>query len=131
MEAYSIEDTGKGICFNVFCYNAQPQVEINYANGDSKLVASAVETQPPSTQAPATQPPATQPPATQPPATQPPATQPPTPETPVGTLYIINTKTHKYHKPSCSRLPTTNRQDVYSSSAELEANGYDSCGWCH
>ena len=35
MEAYSIEDDGDGICFNVYCYNVQPGITINYANGDS------------------------------------------------------------------------------------------------
>ena len=35
MEAYSVEDQGDGVCFNVFCYNAQPGVEIDYATGDS------------------------------------------------------------------------------------------------
>ena len=24
MEAYSVEDQGSGICFNVYCYNVQP-----------------------------------------------------------------------------------------------------------
>lgn len=38
MEAYSVEDKGKGICFNVFVYNVQPGVAINYANGESSLV---------------------------------------------------------------------------------------------
>ena len=33
MEGYSIEDNGKGICFNVFCYNVQPGVTLNYRNG--------------------------------------------------------------------------------------------------
>ncbi len=37
IEALSVEDNGKGISFNVFCYNVQPGVEINYKNGDSKL----------------------------------------------------------------------------------------------
>ena len=37
MEAYSVEDNGDGICFNVYCYNVQPGVEINYADGTSKL----------------------------------------------------------------------------------------------
>ena len=36
MEAWSIEDNGEGICFNVFCYNVQPGVEIDYATGDSQ-----------------------------------------------------------------------------------------------
>ena len=35
MEAYSVEDNGEAIRFNVFCYNAQPGIEINYATGNS------------------------------------------------------------------------------------------------
>lgn len=35
IEAYSIEDNGKAICFNVFCYNVQPGITINYATGAS------------------------------------------------------------------------------------------------
>ncbi|MBO4910159.1 MAG: DNA/RNA non-specific endonuclease [Lachnospiraceae bacterium] len=38
MEAWSVEDDGDGICFNVFCYNVQPQIEIDYATGESRLV---------------------------------------------------------------------------------------------
>ena len=37
MEAYSVEDNGKGICFNVFVYNVQPGVEIDYETGKSSL----------------------------------------------------------------------------------------------
>lgn len=37
MEAWSVEDEGEGVCFNVFAYNVQPGVEINYADGSSKL----------------------------------------------------------------------------------------------
>lgn len=37
MEAYSIEDRGKGICFHVFVYNIQPGVEIDYSTGESKI----------------------------------------------------------------------------------------------
>lgn len=36
MEAYSIEDSGKGIMFNVFIYNIQEGIEIDYKTGDSK-----------------------------------------------------------------------------------------------
>ena len=35
MEAYSVEDEGEGICFNVFCYNVQPGVKIDYSTGRS------------------------------------------------------------------------------------------------
>lgn len=35
MEAWSVEDGGEGICFNVYCYNVQPGVTIDYATGDN------------------------------------------------------------------------------------------------
>lgn len=35
MEAFSVEDEGEGICFNVFVYNVQPGITIDYATGDS------------------------------------------------------------------------------------------------
>lgn len=37
MEAYSVEDNGKGIQFNIYVYNVQPGIEINYLTGESKL----------------------------------------------------------------------------------------------
>ncbi len=35
MEAFSVEDEGEGVCFNVFVYNVQPGVCIDYATGES------------------------------------------------------------------------------------------------
>jgi len=35
LEALSVEDQGDGVCFNVFCYNAQPGIFIDYATGES------------------------------------------------------------------------------------------------
>lgn len=37
MEAKSVEDNGRGVCFNVYVYNVQPGITIDYLNGDSKL----------------------------------------------------------------------------------------------
>lgn len=37
IEAKSVEDNGDGICFNVYVYNVQPNININYFNGDSAL----------------------------------------------------------------------------------------------
>lgn len=36
MEAWSVEDNGAGICFNIYAYNAQPGVVIDYATGESR-----------------------------------------------------------------------------------------------
>jgi len=35
LEAYSVEDKGQGISFCVYCYNVQPNININYLTGDS------------------------------------------------------------------------------------------------
>lgn len=35
IEAKSVEDNGAGVQFNVYCYNVQPGVNIDYATGDS------------------------------------------------------------------------------------------------
>ena len=37
MEAYSVEDSGEGIKFNIFVYNVQDGIDIDYKTGDSKL----------------------------------------------------------------------------------------------
>lgn len=42
LEAYSVEDAGAGICFNVYCYNVQPGIAIDYATGDSHEDSSVV-----------------------------------------------------------------------------------------
>ena len=43
IEAQSVEDGGRELCFNVFCYNVQPNVEIDYMTGESKLVQEPVQ----------------------------------------------------------------------------------------
>ncbi len=35
MEAYSLEDNGKSVCFCVYCYNVQPWIGIDYNTGDT------------------------------------------------------------------------------------------------
>jgi len=37
MEGWSVEDKGESICYNVYCYNVQPGIGIDYATGDSWL----------------------------------------------------------------------------------------------
>ena len=38
IEAMSVEDKGKSVCFNVYVYNAQPKIEIDYETGKNKLI---------------------------------------------------------------------------------------------
>jgi len=42
MEAWSVEDEGDGICFNVYAYNVQPGVIIDYATGESEADEEAL-----------------------------------------------------------------------------------------
>lgn len=37
IEVYSVEDDGEGVLFNVFVYNVQPGIKIDYKTGDSEL----------------------------------------------------------------------------------------------
>ena len=41
LEAKSVEDQGQGVCFNVYVYNCQPGVVIDYATGESRLEEDA------------------------------------------------------------------------------------------
>ncbi|MBQ2916802.1 MAG: DNA/RNA non-specific endonuclease [Clostridia bacterium] len=38
IEAKSVEDNGEKICFNVYVYNNQPGITIDYSNGESSLI---------------------------------------------------------------------------------------------
>ena len=39
MEAWSVEDNGQGVCFNIYCYNVQPGIVIDYSTGESQISA--------------------------------------------------------------------------------------------
>ena len=45
--------------------------------------------------------------------------------------YVLNTSSKKFHLTSCSRLPTTNRQDTTMTREEIISAGYEPCGYCH
>ena len=42
MEAWSVEDEGEDVCFNVYVYNVQPGITIDYATGASSLEGDAL-----------------------------------------------------------------------------------------
>lgn len=45
--------------------------------------------------------------------------------------YVLNTKTKKFHLPTCGSLPTTNRENTDESRDEVIADGYVPCKKCN
>lgn len=114
MEAESVEDDGDGVKFNVYCYNVQPEIVIDYKTGGSwvdteNTVACNID-----------------------------AIADSNTETtdcirPEQTEYIINTNTGKFHKPECNsvtKMNTKNKKEFTGSREELIAEGYEPCGNC-
>ena len=136
MEGYSVEDKGEGISFNVFCYNVQPGVTIDYATGDSWLSgkgssngsntgSSQVTKHEDEHQEDAHHDAAVQTEAYEAETTAPAST---------GTEYILNTNTKKFHYPSCSsvkQMKNSNKQEFTGSRDDLIAQGYDPCKKCN
>lgn len=48
-----------------------------------------------------------------------------------GLTYVLNTKTMKFHRPSCDSLPAVNRQDSSESRESIIAQGYKPCKKCN
>lgn len=103
MEALSVEDEGEGICFNVYCYNNQPGVKLNYATGDSEAYDND------------------------------PALDYGKENEGARCDYVLNTNSKKIHLPSCSSVDDMNpenRKDYTGTKEELLNQGYSECGFC-
>ncbi|MCI8647812.1 MAG: DNA/RNA non-specific endonuclease [Firmicutes bacterium] len=111
MEAESVEDQGESISFNVYVYNNQQGVDINYATGESALSgqepsASSIA-QIGSSKASKSE---------------------------HEENYVINTNTGKFHKPSCystADIKPSNKKTYKGSRSDLLKQGYEPCGNCH
>ncbi|WP_242875938.1 DNA/RNA non-specific endonuclease [Cellulosilyticum sp. I15G10I2] len=106
MEAMSVEDKGEGICFNVFVYNNQPGVMIDYATGESRLLdQGTTEAVVDNNQKHAEE-----------------------------STYILNSNTLKFHKPSCSsvtKMSDANKKTFTGSRDDLIAEDYSPCKICN
>ena len=126
IEAYSVEDDGDGICFNVYCFNVQPGDKIDYQTGASALDGKEITTRPVTTKKTST---------TKVVTTKPTTTEKLSlPSSATGNVsYIANTNTLKFHKPTCRHaddiLPE-NRLETSDSREVLIANKYIPCGVC-
>ena len=108
MEALSVEDNGDGIKFNVFCYNVQPGVVIDYATGDNRSDGSMTVKAAPTEGTTAH-------------------------NQTAATKYIINTNTNKFHIPTCSsikQMKDKNKREFTGSMDEAIALGYSLCQRC-
>ena len=101
MEAYSVEDDGDGICFNVFCYNVQPGVEIDYTTGESRLADSSSAAQNSSSG-----------------------------EQAHYVLNTSSKKYHAPDCSAVEKMSDKNRKDFTGTRAELEAEGYTAHSAC-
>lgn len=109
MEAESVEDNGEGLSFNVYVYNIQPDIVIDYETGDSweslGYWASDAEEQVADIKE----------------------------DNSVERNYIINKNTKKFHKKDCRSvqdIQKKNREQYHGSREELLQNGYEPCGRC-
>ena len=109
IEAYSVEDNGEGICFNVYCYNVQPGINIDYATGNSSGPASENTSQ---AKAPAQTESTTQPPA------QPGNTE---------TVWVSATGKKYHRKSSCSNMKNPSQ----ISKSDAINRGYEPCKKCY
>ena len=101
LEAYSVEDDGEGICFNVFCYNVQPGVVLDYATGASRLEGSIFAT----------------------------ATVKPTAGQ--SETYILNTNTKKIHREGCGHIKSIKDENKREYTGDLDdLTGYEKCKTC-
>ena len=106
IEAYSVEDNGRGISFCVYCYNVQPGISINYLTGASS--GTAVKP------APAPAPEVSVPTSSQ--------------------SYVLNTNSKKFHYPSCAsakKIKDSNKAVSNESRSILISKGYSPCGNCN
>lgn len=113
MEAESLEDSGRGVKFCVFCYNVQPGVTIDYSDGSSKGPEYTGST----------------------PSTKQKTGNSRSRQNDNGKhTYVLNTNTKKFHKPSCSsvrQMSDWNKKTVRAKRKTLIDEGYDPCKRCN
>ena len=118
MEAWSVEDKGVGICFNVFCYNVQPGIEIDYATGESWLSNKDYQKEDIKTDYSTEE---------NLKSNKNSVTQQEVKE------YILNTNTKKFHLPTCSSVNSMfekNKQTVNGTIDDIKELGYTPCSRC-
>ncbi len=118
MEAFSVEDKGKGICLHCFCFNVQPGVEIDYQTGENRLSQEGLESMVQSAADSSGQ-------------SESESSAVYTPSE--NATYILNTNSMRFHLPDCQSvqdMSEKNRREYFGTREELIAQGYIPCGAC-
>lgn len=116
MEARSVEDEGEGILFNVYCYNVQPGVKIDYRTGDSWEDSEYVTEEAEALSDGGNMANQSEGNAIS------------------QAAYVVNINTEIFHKPECSsvkRMKEKNKLEYTDSRDELISQGYTPCKNCN
>ncbi len=126
MEALSVEDGGEGVSFNVFCYNVQPRVEIDYMTGENHLSESMTGAEKGDAQE------AEGGASDAEPASEEQAEEEAAGEEEVYT-YVLNTNTMKFHYEYCPGvrdMKDKNKDTFRGTRSEVMEKGFSPCGRC-
>jgi hypothetical protein len=120
MEAESVEDNGKGVSFNVYCYNVQPGIRINYKDGSSRPESRVVVNKNKLSKKNKTDKPKKSKKAETDNGVK------------AGIHYIANTNTKKFHISTCRCVKLMKAKNMYRSDnrEELIDSGYIPCKVC-
>lgn len=120
MEAVSVEDNGEGVQFNIYCYNVQPGIVIDYATGDSYAESESASAGSDDSEIGTDQSGGDE------------SDEDLSDDTEV--TYILNTNTKKFHYPSCSsvsQMSEKNKQEYTGSREDVITMGYEPCKNCN
>lgn len=121
MEAYSVEDEGDGISFCIYCYNVQPGVTIDYANGSSKLASDRGQTVDNKNK------------DTKKSTKKDSDKKESNKETIKKETFVLNKNTKKFHRTDCSSVKTIakkNYSEYQGTAEEIMKDGYEPCKRC-
>lgn len=124
MEAESVEDSGAGVSFDVYVYNVQPGVIIDYATGDSEADPEYVVPDD-KTGSEVSDDTGSDPDD---------GTAEDKGSDPDEEAYIVNTNTGKFHKPGCrsvKQMKESNKSERTTTRDELISEGYEPCKNCN
>ena len=133
MQAESVEDDGVGISFNVYVYNVQPYVVIDYKTGENWEGDEIAEPEGKWADGTEADPSDSKSDSKINAKTDSAATSKPLPLT-LPQTYILNKNTKKFHKPECSgakKIKAKNKGEYTGSRQTLIDEGYEPCGNCN